>query len=54
MSDHGTAAGAAEESTDDVGDAESAAFSVAVTLAVCHFVDDFAGEEGFREADDGE
>ena len=54
LADHGAAAGATEESADDVGDAKSSAFSVAVALAICHFVDDLAGEEGFREADDGE
>lgn len=53
LPDHGAAAGATEESADDVGDAESSAFSVAVALAVGHFIDDFGGEEGFREADDG-
>ena len=54
LADHGAAAGAAEKSADDVGDAEAAAFSVAVAFCLCHVVDDFTREEGLGEAYDGE
>lgn len=52
LADHGTAAGAAKESADDVGYAKAAAFSVTVAFGVGHFVDDFRGEESLRKAHD--